>query len=379
MKNLLLIILLFIVSACNNSLSKRSDSPVPLPDKNAFHQIVNGKETNIYFIANKNHLTATITNYGARLVNLFVPDKNRKFIDVVLGFDSLNQYLNAKGPYFGATIGRYANRIAKGSFNLNGNSYQLKINNGENILHGGSKGFNTQVWNVTEASKNFIKLNYLSLDGEEGFPGNLNVSVTYFLSDKNELKISYTATTDKATVVNFTNHSFFNLNGENSGDISNQLLTINADKFTPVNKSLIVTGELQSVENTPFDFRKPIAIGAHINDTNLQLQYAGGYDHNFVLNKTKNEPLNFAAKVYSPISGITMQVFTDQPGLQFFTSNAFKGLDIGKHGKPINYRSAFCLETQHFPNSPNNPSLPTTVLNSGDAFNSTTIYKFSTN
>lgn len=349
-----------------------------LPEKTAFQTTLNGKQTDLFFLKNKNGVTAAITNYGGRLVSLLVPDRDGKLVDVVHGFGSIQGYLNGNEIYFGATIGRYGNRIAKGKFTLDGNTYTLPTNNGANTLHGGKPGFEGQVWDATQPDSNTLILNYLSEDDEQGFPGNLNVKVTYHLSNDNELSIDYEATTDKKTVVNLTNHAFFNLSGENAGPITDHILMINAELYTPVDTNLIPLGPLVSVENTPFDFRQPTEIGKRIDDTSsVQIKNGIGYDHNFVLNKADNSELQLAATVLAPKTGIFMEVFTQEPGIQLYSGNFLKGKDVGKSGKAYEYRTSFCLETQHFPDSPNQPSYPSTVLNPGDTYRTRSFYKFS--
>ena len=319
-------------------------------------------------------MTATFTTYGARLISLSVPDKNGKTTNVVLGFDSDSAYAHSTEPYFGAAIGRYGNRIAKGKFTLDGKGYQLTINNGPNTLHGGKHGFQSKTWQVSQPDSATLIFTYLSKDGEEGFPGNLNVKVTYKLRSDNALQMDYEATTDKTTVVNLTNHAFFNLNGEGSGSIGGHRLRIAADKYTPVDSTLIPTGQLESVERTPFDFRKGFAIGTRINDHNQQLTNGKGYDHNFVLNK--HSFATAVADVIGEKSGIVVKVFTDQPGLQFYSGNFMQSKNEMR-GYKDDFRTAFALETQHFPDSPNQPNFPTTVLKPGETYHSQTVYKFS--
>ena len=339
----------------------------------SFDEILNGQKTGLYFLSNQNNVEIAITNYGARIVSFIMPDKNGQPTDVVVGFDSLKGYLNSTETYHGAIVGRYANRIARGKFSLNGNSYQLSINNPPNHLHGGPKGFNNQVWEVREVKNDSITLFYFSKDGEENYPGNLQVTLTYTLTGLNELVINYEVTTDQETVFNITSHPFFNLNGQGTGTIENHLLQINANNYTPVDETLIPTG-IYSVVNTPFDFRKSKKIGDNINENNEQLKYGAGYDHNFVLN---GEGLRTAATTTGDKSGIVMEVITDQPGIQLYTGNYMNSENVIKYGLKDNHREAFCLETQHFPDSPNHPDFPTTVLQPGDLFRSTTIYKFS--
>jgi aldose 1-epimerase len=308
-------------------------------------------------------------------VSLKVPDRARHFADVVLGYDSVQGYEQGKS-YFGATVGRYANRIAHATFTLNGKTYHVTRNDGDNSLHG---RFNKVFWTARDVSHPdapALQLSYLSKDGEEGYPGNLNVQVTYTLTSANEVRIDYSATTDKPTVLNLTNHSYFNLAGEGRGDILGHQLMLNADRFTPVDASLIPTGELRPVKGTPFDFTHPTAIGARINQADEQLKLARGYDHNWVLN-SRSGRLALAAEAYDPHSGRVLQVSTDQPGIQFYSGNFLDGSEHGKGGKAYTHRSGFSLETQHFPDSPNHPNFPTTVLNPGERFRSTTIYSFS--
>lgn len=340
----------------------------------SFNEILNGEKLSLHFLKNKNNVEVAITNYGARIVALIVPDKNTQPTDVVVGFDSLQGYFNSTETYYGAIVGRYANRIAKGKFSLNGKTYQLAINNSPNHLHGGPKGFNNQVWKVEAAINNSIQLSYFSKDGEENYPGNLHVSVNYTLTEQNELKINYKAKTDQTTVINFTSHPFFNLNGQGRGSIENHLLQISAGNYTPVDESLIPAG-IFTVEDTPFDFRKPKRIGEHISDKNEQLKFGAGYDHNFVLN---GQGMRIAATAAGDESGITMEVITDQPGMQLYTGNWMQGKNKIKYGLKDNRRQAFCLETQHYPDSPNHADFPSTILNPGEVFQSTTIYKFST-
>lgn len=347
--------------------------------KNAFGKTKDGEPVDRYVLTNANGMEAAITNYGGIVVSLKVPDRSGKLADVVLGFDSLDGYLGNE-PYFGALIGRYGNRIANGRYTLDGHEYHLAQNDGKNSLHGGLKGFDKRVWSAKDASANgvpAVQLNYLSADGEEGYPGNLTVTVTYTLTTQNELRIDYSATTDKDTVLNLTNHSYFNLAGEGHGDILSHLVTINADRFTPVDGTLIPTGELQSVAGTPLDFRTPTTIGARIDADNEQTKLGRGYDHNFVLNRTGGG-LYTAARVVEASSGRVMEVLTTQPGLQFYTGNFLDGTIHGKGGKMYGRRSAFCMETQHFPDSPNQPQFPSVVLKPGRRFTSTTVYRFST-
>ena len=345
--------------------------------KETFGKTADGQNVDLYTIRNARGFEAKITNYGGIVVSLRVPDRNGKFADVVLGFNDFDSYLK-NDPYLGAIIGRYGNRIAKGRFTLNGAEYKLAVNNGENHLHGGIKGFDKVVWTgVARSTKGGpeIVLTYLSKDGEEGYPGNLKVTVVYRLTN-NDLRIDYTATTDKDTVTNLTHHSYFNLAGEGNGDILNHLVTINANRFIPTDAGSIPTGELRSVAGTPFDFLKATAIGARINDDEEQLKLGRGYDHTFVINGNPGR-LRLAATAYEQTSGRVMQVWTTEPGVQFYTGNFLDGTLTGKSGKIYPRRSGFCLETQHYPDSPNQPSFPTTTLKKGATYKSTTIYRFS--
>ncbi len=331
----------------------------------------------VHELRNKNGVSLKLTNFGGRVVSLFVPDSKGAFADIVLGYDSVERYATGN-PYFGAAIGRFGNRIAKGKFSLEGVDYHLAINNRDNALHGGPKGFHNVFWKAKKDSvNNSVELTYLSKDGEEGYPGNLSVTMIYTLTDENEFKIDYTATTDKTTIVNLTHHSFFNLLGEGAGDILSHQLTIYAKQFTPVDEGLIPSGELRNVKATPFDFTEPHTIGERINQHEEQIIKGNGYDHNWVLDKKANE-LSLAAKVVEPNSGRVMEVLTTEPSLQFYAGNFLDGSDVGKGGKHYNFRTAFCLEAQHFPDSPNHTNFPSTVLKSGEVYKQTTVYRFST-
>lgn len=327
-------------------------------------------------LTNVNGLKATITPYGGKVIGLWVPDKNGNLGDIVLGYDSASQY-PAGNPYFGALIGRYGNRIGKGQFTLDGTTYQLETNNGANALHGGPGGFHNVMWDVVEIRPNSIALAYTSADREEGYPGTLQANVVYTLTDANELTIEYEATTDQPTIVNLTHHSFFNLASEGKSDILNHELQINADKFTPVDEGLIPTGELKPVAGTPFDFNQSTPIGARINEEDVQLKYGKGYDHNWVL-KREGAGLSLAAVVAEPTSGRVMEVWTTEPGLQFYSGNFLDGSGGGKGGKQYQFRTAFCLEAQHFPDSPNKPEFPSTLLRPGSVYTQKTVYKFLT-
>jgi aldose 1-epimerase len=347
--------------------------------KESFGKTAEGQDVDLYTLVNSRGVEAKITNYGGIVTSLKVPDRSGKLADIVLGFDNLDAYLKGH-PYFGAIIGRYGNRIAKGRFSLNGVEYKLAVNNGENHLHGGIKGFDKVVWSAKTrkfAKGAALELTYVSKDGEEGYPGNLSVKVVYTLTDANELRIDYSATTDKATVLNLTHHSYFNLAGQGNGDILNHRLLVNAARFTPTDAGSIPTGELRPVRRTPFDFTRSTAIGARINQDYEQLKLGKGYDHNFVLNGRMGI-LRRAARVEEATTGRVMEVWTTEPGLQFYTGNYLDGTLTGKDGKVYQYRYGFCLETQHYPDSPNQPKFPTTVLRKGGRYQTTTIYRFST-
>jgi aldose 1-epimerase len=345
--------------------------------KTAFQKMIDGKSTDLFILTNKNQAEAAFTNYGARILSLRVPDQLSNLRDVVVGFGSVESYQQSSERYFGATIGRYGNRIAKGKFQLDGKEYSIFINNSPNALHGGKKGFQDVVWDAKQLNEHTLAFTYLSKDMEEGFPGNLQVKVIYSLSDDNELIINYEASTDKKTIVNLTNHAFFNLNGEGSGNILDHTLQINAEQYTPVDSTLIPLGEIASVAGSPFDFRKSLRIGERINDNNIQLKYGKGYDHNYVLNPGKNGEMKAAATVRGDKSGIVMEVFTQEPGLQFYSGNFMKSKNTFKGGTNDDFRTAFCLETQHFPDSPNQPHFPSTILKPGELYKTKTIYKFS--
>ncbi|HJS23044.1 MAG TPA: aldose epimerase family protein [Pyrinomonadaceae bacterium] len=349
----------------------------PTVTKESFGKTAAGENVDLYTLRNTKGVEAKITNLGGIVVSLKVPDRNGKFDDVVLGFNDLDSYLKGH-PYFGAIIGRYGNRIAKGRFTLNGVEYKLAVNNGENHLHGGIKAFDKVVWTGRESTTKAgpsVVLTYLSKDGEEGYPGNLNVTVVYTLTNNNELKIEYSATTDKDTVTNLTHHSYFNLAGEGNGDILNHRVQINATRFVPTDAGSIPTGELRRVAGTPFDFLKLTAIGARINQDEEQLKLGNGYDHTWIINGRPGT-LRLAAQAFEPTSGRRMQVWTTEPGMQFYTGNFLDGTLTGKSGKIYQRRYGFCFETQHYPDSPNQPTFPTTTLKKGATYKSTTIYRF---
>jgi len=347
--------------------------------KKAFGKMPDGTQIDVYTLS-EGKVEARIITYGGIVVSLKTPDKSGKVDDIVLGFDNLDQYVkvsNAPGnPFFGALIGRYANRIANAEFKLEGKEYHVPANDGKNSLHGGPHGFNNQVWKGKEIP-NGVELTYLSKDGEAGYPGNLSVTVRYTLSNS-ALHIDYSATTDKPTVLNLTNHSYFNLAGQGNGDILNHELTLHASKFTPVDSTLIPTGELRPVAGTPFDFLKPHRVGERINVDDEQLKIAKGYDHNWVIDSQGAGKLTDTAEVYEPTTGRVLRVSTTQPGVQFYTGNFLDGTLKGKGGKTYVHRGGFCLETQHFPDSPNHPKFPTTELKAGQRFHSVTVFSFST-
>jgi aldose 1-epimerase len=362
-------------SSSADSLKSDSTAVVKLV-ADSFKKEIDGKQTALYTLKNKNNAEAIFTNYGGRLVSLLVPNKDGKLVDVVVGFKSVGDYEKSTEPYFGATIGRYGNRIAKGKFTLVGKTYSLFTNNGQNTLHGGKKGYQYVVWDATQPNANTLVLHYLSKDGDENFPGNLDVKVTYTLTDDNELKMDYEAKTDKTTVVNLTNHAFFNLNGDGSGEILNHEVQIYADEYTPVDSTLIPTGKIEKVAGTPFDFTKATTIGARINDKNEQLTFGKGYDHNYVLNKTKAMGMYHAATVKGDKSGVVMDIYTQEPGLQFYSGNFMQSKNTFKTGAKDDFRTAIAMETQHFPDSPNQPAFPSTVLKPGQVYKTSSIYKF---
>lgn len=359
-----------MISCAGNKEKKQADKKMNLK-KEIFGE-VDGKQVFQYTLTNENEMMVKILNYGGIVTHLFVPDKKGRLADVVLGYDSLNGYLEDT-PYFGAIVGRYANRIAGGKFKIDNKQYQLPLNDGANTLHGGIKGFDKVVWDADDfiyPDSAGVVLSYLSKDGEEGFPGNLDVKVSYILTNNNELKIEYTANTDKPTIVNLTHHSYFNLKGQGEGDILDHLMQIVADRYVPVDQTLIPTGELLEVKNSAMDFITPHAVGERIAEV------AGGYDHNWALNNFDEKTLRLVAKVTEPKSGRKMEVFTDQPGIQFNSGNFLDGSITGKQGKVYDKHYGFCLETQHFPDSPNQPNFPSVLLQPGEQYKTTTIYKF---
>lgn len=372
MKHFHLILIIIAALACSQKTQKEIDMPYSKAD---FERVVDGKPTSLFTMKNENGMVVTLTNYGAKIVSIYVPDKNGDFADVMLGFNSLEKY-REWGASHGAVVGPFANRIANAQFTIGEETYQLPVNNGEACLHSGPDSWYRKVWDY-EQNGNSTVFTLESPDGEFGFPGNKKVKVTYTLTENNELKIDYEVTTDKATHINLTNHSYFNLRGEGNGDILNHVLVINADKSTPVvDESMIPTGEIVDIRGTDLDFTTPHAIGERIDNDNPQLVFGAGYDFNYVLNKESNE-LSFAASAFEPESGRYMEVFTTEPGVQLYSGNHLNGKEIGKGGKPYTARTGFCLETQHFPDSPNQPGFPSTLLNPGETYRSTTIFKFS--
>ena len=345
-----------------------------------FGKLPDGQKADLYILTNKNGAVVKISNYGGTVTSLTMPDRNGKFSDIVLGFDSLGKYVK-DSPYFGCLIGRYGNRIAKGKFTLDGKNYTLATNNIGNALHGGLKGFDKAIWEATPkvtVQGPSLKLTYVSKDGEEGYPGTLKVSATYILTNRNELKLVYRATTDKDTVINLTHHSYFNLAGQGKGTILDHILTLDSSRYTPVDKTLIPTGKIASVRGTPLDFRKPTPIGARIDAKDDKLKFAGGYDHNFIADKLLSGTLFRIAKVEEVNSGRVMEVLTTEPAVQFYAGNFLDGSLRGKGGAVYVRRSGFCLEPQHYPDSPNHKNFPSTVLKRGETYKNTIVYRFST-
>ncbi|HKI77703.1 MAG TPA: aldose epimerase family protein [Ignavibacteriaceae bacterium] len=366
----LIIPFLFVSIKCSDKEQNNRNN------KKLFGKLENGEEVYMYTLKNKNGMKAEITNYGATVVSLLAPDKNGKMEDVILGYDSLKSYENGTS-YFGAIVGRYGNRIGKGRFSLEGKEYQLTINNGENHLHGGTVGFNKLLWKTDTFDDNSVKMTLVSPNGDQGYPGKITLTVTYTLTDNNELRIEYSGTTDKPTILNPTNHCYFNLTGNPENTILNHELKINAEKFTPVDEGLITTGELADVNGTPMDFRTPVPIGKNINNDFQQLIFGKGYDHNWVINNY-NGNVREAAIVYDPSSGRVLEVLTDQPGIQFYSGNFLDGSEIGKGGIHYQHRTGFCLEAQHYPDSPNKNNFPTVELKPGKIYTQSTIYRFTT-
>lgn len=373
MKNIIyLVVSLLLFTSC----AEEKISEITLLDTTNFQTTIDGKKTNLYTLDSKKGMKMQVTNFGARVISIWAPDKEGRYADVAIGYKSVDEYIYNKGERFlGSAVGRYANRIAKGTFQLDGETYTLPQNNNGQTLHGGLIGIDMIAWDVDSVTTNQLFLSHVVPDGRDGFPGNLSIKMVYTLTDDNEFKITYEATTDKPTVVNLSNHTFFNLKGESNGTILDHILTIKANSTTPVDRVLIPTGEIVDVEGTPFDFRKPTAIGARVNVENEQLKNGMGYDHNWVLDKDK-VGVEHIATLKEPTSGRVMEIWTDQLGLQFYSGNFFDGTTNGKYGKPIYYREAIALETQKFPDSPNQANFTNTRLNPGEIYTHTCIYKF---
>lgn len=374
-KHGILAVVIMVLAAMVGCMTKGENSTVK---RAAFGRATDGTQAEIFTLTNNNGLEARITNYGGIVVSLKVPDRNGRLDDVVLGYETLDDYVK-NNPYFGCIVGRYGNRIGGAKFALNGKEYQLAANNGLNHLHGGKRGFDKVIWQATPEETSAgpaLALHYISADGEEGYPGRLDCTVTYTLTHENELRIDYRATTDQDTVVNLTHHAYFNLAGAGSRDVLDHLVTIHADHFTPVDEGMIPTGELRPVKGTPFDFRQPAKIGARIEQDEQQIEYGGGYDHNWVL-RSQDGSLAYAAKVMEETTGRVMEVYTTEPGVQFYTGNFLDGTIIGKGGKVYQRRYGLCLETQHYPDSPNKPDFPSVVLQAGEQYETRTVYKFS--
>ena len=378
-RHVLVPLVLLVQLSCARTMTSDATSSARGITKSPFGKLPDSTSVDLYTLRNKSGIEARIITYGGIVVSIDTPDRSGKLDDIVLGFDSLSGYVH-DSPYFGAIVGRYANRIAKGRFTLDGKTYQLPVNNPPNSLHGGDRGFDKVVWNATpfdSAGGVGLVMTHVSPDGDQGYPGTVRVQVTYTLTDSNQLSVDYHATTDKATPVNLSNHSYFNLTGGATRDILDHVLTLAADRYTPVDSTLIPTGELAPVAGTPFDFRAPTAIGARINANDEQLRRGRGYDHNFVLVQAASG-LTHAAHVFEPTSGRTLDVYTDQPGVQFYTGNFLDGTVHGKKGRAYGFRYALCLETQHFPDSPNEPAFPSTILRPGQEFASRTVFAFGT-
>ena len=376
--NLFIILSIMIITNFGCSTQPTSLSKV---DRANFQTVVDGKSVDLYYLKNKNNIELTVTNFGARIVELFVPDRDGKFVDIVLGHDHINKYVSygRTERFLGSTIGRYGNRIAKGKFTLDDIEYTLPINNRPNSLHGGTKGFDMLVWDAHQIDLQTIEFYLISPDGDQGYPGTLTVAMTYQLTDDNELVIVHKATTDKKTVVNLTHHSFFNLHGAGHETINDHVLTINASNYTPVDATLIPEGPVATVEGTPMDFRIPTVIGKRVDQDFEQLRYGRGYDHNWVIDRKTENELEQAAVVYEPVSGRVMEVWTTEPGIQFYGGNFFDGSWAGKEDKIYHFRASLALETQHYPDSPNRSDFPSTVLEPGQPYYHTCVYKFGVN
>ena len=374
----LILFSLFVSVSCNLSDSKKKSSKMTTISKKYFGKTKNGKEVFLFTMQNKLGIDIIIMTYGGTITSWTAPDKKGNYRDIVLGYNTLTEY-EAESPYFGALIGRYGNRIAQGKFTIDGDEYSLITNNGENHLHGGLKGFDKVVWDaktIVNDSTASLELSYLSKDMEEGYPGNLQIKVIYTLNNKDELSVKYEAKTDKPTIVNFTQHSYFNLTGDFNQDILDHEIVINANSFLPVDNTLIPTGEFRDVEETPFDFKTPKAVGKHIINENTQLENGLGYDHCWVLND-QDKGLRFVASAYEPVSGRLLEVYSDEPGIQFYSGNFLDGTLPNKSTGTYEYRTGFCLETQHYPDSPNQKHFPSVRLNPGELYESKTNFKFS--
>lgn len=376
-------VLLLSTAAIMASCSTGQDNGIELLDVQDFSKEVGGEPVSLYTLKNSKGTTVQLTNYGARIVSLWVPSSDGTFKDVVWGYGSIDAYLSAKDKYSGPVVGRYGNRIADGRFTLDGTEYQLTVNEKGNQLHGGKGGFSTRVWKAEETTdvngNPAVRMSYLSENGEEGYPGNLEISVTYSLTEENQVILDYAATTDATTVVNPTSHVYFNLHGTSAESTDSHLLTIYAGSYTPTDAELIPTGEIAPVEGTPMDFRTPVTIGARIDTPDFEpLRLGNGYDHNWVLDKPDGEKTSLAAEVYEPATGIVMKIYTDQPGLQFYAGQGMDGKETGKRGEVHNFRSGIALETQNFPDAPNHDNFPSSVLRPGETYTQHTVYEFST-
>ena len=371
MKKSLILLGMSLLAACGVQKTE-----LPLLPEEAFQTTVDGKPVALYTL-HAGDITMQVTNYGARVVSLWTPDREGRYEDIVLGYENIGRYIDNTGERFlGAVVGPYANRIAKGRFTLDGTEYTLPLNNNGQTLHGGLLGVDRVVWDVVSASDDKLVLHYLHPDGQDGFPGNLDIEMTYSLTPDNEFRIDYKATTDKPTVVNMSNHPFFNLKGEGNGTVLDNELTLRASRTTPVDSLLIPTGETADVTGTPFDFREPHAIGERIGADDPQLRNARGYDHNWIADRTTDGDVEFVARLREPTTGRTLEVWSDQPAIQFYCGNFFDGSSVGKTGKPLRYRESVALETQKYPDSPNHPAFPSTTLRPGETYTHTCIYRF---
>jgi len=374
-KYTLVILGLLFVASCRRP-STETTYIAMLPEPQAFQTIIDGKPVYLYTLDNGQGMKIALTNYGGRIVSWLTPDRNGNWEDIVMGYDSIDGYLDSKEAFFGALIGRYSNRIQKGQFSLNDTTYQLDINNGPHHLHGGRKGFHNVVWNATQHSETHVSSHYTSVDGEMGYPGTVQVQADFRLEAGNQLRIDFVATTDKTTPINLTTHPFFNLGGAASGSIEEHVLTLFADYFTPIDSLLIPTGVLEPVEGTPFDFRTPTPIRRQLDSTDTQQRYGRGFDHNFVVRQADTtQSLQLAARVLEKRSGRILEIFTTQPGIQFYSGNFLDGSDVGREGKPYRYRGALCLEPQHFPDAPNRPEFPSTLLQPGERYEHTIVFR----